>query len=59
MRWLAPHVVAVPARARDHPLNAHQRRERPGTEVRAGRRVNAGVEQACGYAMHRFISSSP
>jgi hypothetical protein len=37
--------LAVPSRARDHALDAHQRRERARAEVRAGRGANAGVEQ--------------
>src|SRR6185503_1408049 len=37
--------LAVPAFARDHSLNAHQRRKRTGAEIRPRCRVHAGVEQ--------------
>src|SRR5688572_26895558 len=37
--------LAVPALARDHPLNTHERRKRTGAEVRPGCGTHAGVEQ--------------
>ena len=50
--------LSVPAGTRHHALNAHQRGERPGAEIRAGRGSNPGVDEGTvGHApLHEFFA---